>query len=129
MPQVFQQTVWVGGTGEQDEGQEVVWPRREMRAGLERARPFSVFCRATTPADCSRPESLMPSFCTTSFALRIAVARKSSRRKVLKATLRTLFPQWRRALSREVPNAPDFSVLVQFQLEITETPVLTSLGG
>jgi hypothetical protein len=31
MPQVFQQTLWITDTGEEDEAQEVVWPRREMR--------------------------------------------------------------------------------------------------
>jgi hypothetical protein len=36
MPQVFQQTLWVGGTGEQGEGQEVVWPRREMRGRVRK---------------------------------------------------------------------------------------------
>jgi len=42
MPQVFHQTLWVGGTGEQGEGQEVVWPRREMRG---RARKGSALFR------------------------------------------------------------------------------------
>ena len=30
MPQVFQQTLWVGGTGAEGEGQEVARERREM---------------------------------------------------------------------------------------------------
>ena len=43
MQKMFQQTLWIGGTGEEGEGQEVVWPRREIQgAGLERARPLLV---------------------------------------------------------------------------------------
>jgi hypothetical protein len=43
MPQVFQQTLWVGGTGQQGEGQEVVRHDVKRRTGLERAPSFFVF--------------------------------------------------------------------------------------
>ena len=49
MPQVFQQTLWVGGTGEQGEGQEVVWPPLEMRGRARRGSAlFRLGIRATT---------------------------------------------------------------------------------
>ena len=43
LPQMFQSTLWVGGTGEEGEGQEVASPQLEMRGGLARARPFFPF--------------------------------------------------------------------------------------
>ncbi|MGO9454928.1 MAG: hypothetical protein ACLQDV_28360, partial [Candidatus Binataceae bacterium] len=42
MPQVFQQTLWVGGTGEQGEGQEIVLPRCELGSRSKRLGPFSI---------------------------------------------------------------------------------------
>ena len=41
MPQVFQQTLWVGGIDEEGESQEVVWPSRER----DRARKGSALFR------------------------------------------------------------------------------------
>jgi hypothetical protein len=55
MPQVFQQTLWVGGTGEQGEGQEVVWPRREMRGRAPKGSaflPFRDLCKDEAPIEC-----------------------------------------------------------------------------
>jgi hypothetical protein len=48
MPQVFQQTLWVGSTGQQGEGQEIVRRDVERRTGLERARSFFVFSYVQT---------------------------------------------------------------------------------
>src|SRR5208282_2658361 len=42
MPQVFQQTLWISGTGAEGEGQEeIVSSRPEVRGRPGRARPFS----------------------------------------------------------------------------------------
>ena len=43
MPQVFQQTLWVGGTGEEVESQEVIWLTKCEGAGPERAPGPSSF--------------------------------------------------------------------------------------
>jgi hypothetical protein len=39
-PAVFRKTVWIGGPGEEDEGQEIVLTRFRMWAGLEWPRPL-----------------------------------------------------------------------------------------
>jgi hypothetical protein len=42
MPQVFQQTLWINGTGEEDEGQEIVWSGKwEEGPARKGAAPFS----------------------------------------------------------------------------------------